>query len=642
MKIESVRIENFRGFKDDTITFDNYTCFVGANGAGKSTVLAALNVFFRQYRDSKTDLSRLSVDDFHHKNVNDPIRITVTFADLSQQAKEDLAGYERHGKLIVSSIAHYDPQTQRAEVKQYGSRLGIADFAAYHEADKAGASAKDLQAIFEGLQKKHPKLKVAKTKAAMVDAMRDYEAENSQSCVPLQSEDQFYGATKGVNRLAPHMQWIFVPASKDIADEGDEKKNSALGLLLARTIRAKVSFSERIAEIKSAIGGSYQSMLDSEQGVLDELSLSIELKLKSWAHPNATAKILWKQDPEKSVKVEEPWAYIRVGERGFEGELARFGHGMQRSCMLTLLQEIATSEKGGSSVPTLIMAIEEPELYQHPPQAKYLADVLHSLSGNGAQIVTCSHSPLFVPGDSFEAVRVVRERGSPIESYVCHVKYADIAERLKDCGEKLYKEEGIQAKLYSTLNPSINEMFFCKSLVLVESMEDVAYLSTTLALEGKMEEFRRCGCHIVPVGRKSDLLRPAVIATLLGIPVYVVFDADTYEANPQKQAMHKKDNKSLLLALQAATESEWPKADIWRDNATIWSTEIGAVAKEEVGASWSEYFQVACAHYGDPGGLQKNPLAISKTLEAAWKAGAKSKSLVRLAENVLALAGKSH
>jgi len=45
MKIESVRIENFRSFKDETIRFDNYTCFVGANGSGKSTVLNALNVF---------------------------------------------------------------------------------------------------------------------------------------------------------------------------------------------------------------------------------------------------------------------------------------------------------------------------------------------------------------------------------------------------------------------------------------------------------------------------------------------------------------------------------------------------------------------------------------------------------------------
>ena len=50
MKIESVRIKNFRGYSDETISFDNYTCLVGPNGAGKSTILSALNVFFRQYK----------------------------------------------------------------------------------------------------------------------------------------------------------------------------------------------------------------------------------------------------------------------------------------------------------------------------------------------------------------------------------------------------------------------------------------------------------------------------------------------------------------------------------------------------------------------------------------------------------------
>ncbi|WP_443197812.1 AAA family ATPase, partial [Pseudoalteromonas sp. GABNS16H] len=37
MNISSIRIENFRAFKDETVEFGNYSCFVGPNGAGKST-----------------------------------------------------------------------------------------------------------------------------------------------------------------------------------------------------------------------------------------------------------------------------------------------------------------------------------------------------------------------------------------------------------------------------------------------------------------------------------------------------------------------------------------------------------------------------------------------------------------------------
>jgi putative ATP-dependent endonuclease of the OLD family len=55
MKIESVHIENLRSFKSETIYFNNYTCLVGQNGSGKSTVLCALNIFFRNSEGMSSD-----------------------------------------------------------------------------------------------------------------------------------------------------------------------------------------------------------------------------------------------------------------------------------------------------------------------------------------------------------------------------------------------------------------------------------------------------------------------------------------------------------------------------------------------------------------------------------------------------------
>ena len=86
MKIEKIRIENFRCFKDEEIYLDDYTCFIGANGSGKSTILYALNVFFRHDKGSPTDVVKLTADDFHHRNTDRPVRITVTFNALSPQA----------------------------------------------------------------------------------------------------------------------------------------------------------------------------------------------------------------------------------------------------------------------------------------------------------------------------------------------------------------------------------------------------------------------------------------------------------------------------------------------------------------------------------------------------------------------------
>ncbi|MEJ0100380.1 MAG: AAA family ATPase [Pseudomonadota bacterium] len=634
MKIASVRVENFRGFKDETIHFDDYTCFVGPNGSGKSTVLAALNIFFRQYKDSRTDLSKLTVDDFHHKNVSVPIRITVTFVDLSATATEDLSNYVREGKLIVSAIATYDPRSERAEVKQTGWRMGIPEFAPWFKDAEDGKKTPELLAVYEGIRKNHADfgLKESKNKPKMEEELRACEAKHPERHAPLQSEDQFYGA-RGTNKLSAHLQWIFVPAVKDAAEEADENKNSSLGQLLGRTIRSKVDFTQRVAELRATLSGEYQKILDSEQGVLETLSLSLQLKLRDWAHPGATARVLWKNDPDKSVQVELPLAFMQIGERGYTGELFRFGHGMQRSCMLTLLHELATVD-GVESLPTLIMGIEEPELYQHPPQARYLGEVLHDLSRKGSQILLCSHSPLFIPGDDVEAIRVVRERSSPPESCVSSLKYSELASRLEECGDKLYRAPGILAKLFTTLNPTINEMFFCKALVLVESLEDVAYLTAYLELEKRMADFRRGGCHIVPVGRKSDLLKPLLVAKSFSIPLYVVFDADTNSKEKYHDG-HKTDNKRLLIALGHPEESEWPERDLWLAGCTVWSSCIGNVARQELGANWGVSYTKACASYGDAGDLDKNPLVLAETLEDAFSHGHKSASMSRLA-NVVA------
>lgn len=637
MRIDSVRIENFRAFKDETIEFDNYSCLVGCNGSGKSTILAALNVFFRQYKDSKTDLSKLTADDFHHKNIDEPIRITVTFGEISEKAAQDLSDYVRQEKLVVSSVAKYDPVTERAEVKQFGNRLGFEDFRRYFEADKSGAKASELKEIYDNLKKKFDDLPNVRSKGDMADALRRYEAEKPELCELIPSEDQFYGVSKGENRLTPNIQWIFVSAAKDVSEESEESKTSALGQLLARTIRSKVQFADKVTNLKNSVRKEYQAILDEEQIVLDQLSDSLECRLKEWSHPNACAKILWKQDPDKSVKMEEPWAYIRLGERGFEGELARFGHGLQRSYMLTLLHELASIDD--KSAPTLIMGIEEPELYQHPPQARYLAEVLYDLSEKGSQLILCSHSPLFIPGDNFETIRIVRETGNPSASNVTKLTYKDLSEKLNEAGQKLLKESGMLAKLYPSINPIINEMFFCKVLIIVEGIEDLAHLSTYLFLMEKMANFRKCGCHIVPVSGKSGIIKPLAMANLLRIPVFVMCDADTDKTSDGEIGKHKKDNRTILNMLGHEEEDEWPTSSLLFNNLMMWKTNLTDLISSEID-EYAKYTDEAAAHYGNAGGLKKNPLAISRSLENAWKNNSRSETLQKAIEEILGFAQK--
>lgn len=635
MKIESVYIKNFRCFKEDTIYFDNYTCLVGANGAGKSTVFSALQVFFRHYKDSKTDLNKLNEKDFHHSNTKDPIEIRVTFIDLSKKAEEDLKDYVRQGKLIVTAMATYDPTSQKAEVKQFGNRLGLQDFREYFEKEKAGEKAGDLVLFYNKLKEKYSDLPVAKTKDAMADALKEYEAKHPDDCKLIPSEDQFYGATKGASKLAPHIQWVFVPASKDVTEEGEESKNSALGQLLLRTVRAKVNFTERIATLREQANKEYSKLLSEEQKVLDELSGSLKARLSQWAHPSINATVKWKQDNEKSVKVEEPVAAIEIGERGFEGELSRFGHGLQRSYMLALLQELNTIDD--ESAPTLILCIEEPELYQHPPQARYLSETLIELANDNTQVAVCSHSPWFIPKSDFEKVRIVREIGNPVETINARITYKELSEYLTKIGSKPINKAGIVAKLFPYLSPSISEMFFCKVPVFVEGIEDIAYIKTYVELMGISEQFRMFGCHLINADKKSNIIEPLAVAKLLNMNSFLVYDSDTDETEPQNIIRHKNDNKKLLLIQGHDKESEWDSKNIVKENLWALKTNLGDEVKVEF-KEWSKYYTQACNEYGNAGSLNKNPLVVARTLELAWEAGEKSGILISLVENIIGFA----
>jgi putative ATP-dependent endonuclease of the OLD family len=156
-----------------------------------------------------------------------------------------------------------------------------------------------------------------------------------------------------------------------------------------------------------------------------------------------------------------------------------------------------------------------------------------------------------------------------------------------------------------------------------------------------MSQFRRHGCHIVPVGGKSEIMKPLAMAKQLQIPVYVVLDADTETVKADDIIKHKNDNAAILSLLGHASESSWPSTSIWCDDLTMWNTNITQVVEEELGEVWKQHCDAAAAHYGNAGGLKKNPLAVSRALETAWVNYTRSPSLQQLANNIISFAESS-
>ncbi|MES9811343.1 MAG: AAA family ATPase [Candidatus Thiodiazotropha sp.] len=633
MKLTEIRIKNFRSFEDETIYFDEYTCLVGPNGSRKSTVLQALNVFFRNTAGSSVNLHMFSDEDFHHKNTEEPIEITLTFEELSADAQDDFKAYYRNGKLVVSAIAEWDGE--KAEVKQYGSRLVMTEFAPFFSGLQGNASAKDLKEIYAGLRRKYDDLPSVSTKGDMENALRDYEERHEDLCELNRDENQFYGWSKGDNRLRKYLQWVYVPAVKDAATEQEEGKTTALGQLLQRTIRTKVDFQEPINKLRQDLAEQYEAIIQKEQGVLDGLSRSLTGRIQEWTHTGTKIELNWHYNPDKSININEPLARLAAGEDEFLGEIARLGHGLQRTVFVSLLQELA--DDGGENVPSLLLGFEEPELYQHPPQARHMASLLEELSSKNSQILLSTHSPYFVSGKGYENVRMIRKSSDDKKSVVSSVTHEEISKSLAAAlGEEPRSPTSTMAAIEQIMQPSQNELFFASIVVLVEGHEDVAFISTHLQLSGKWNEFRRRGCHFVVAIGKPNLSRPLAIANGLGIPAFVVFDSDA-EANRANPGNHPRNNTCILSLCGKDGIDPMPTEHYWSDNVTMWNSNIGESIIAEYGADeWKTAEDKARVEQGFLDGVKrKHPLLITATLEELYSNGKQSDLLDGLCERLL-------
>lgn len=638
MRIQKIAIKNFRSFSDVELNLSPYTSLVGPNGGGKSTILCALNIFFRETENAATNLCDLDVEDFHNRQTDEPIEITVTFGDLNEEAQKDFADYYRQGALVITAKAVFNPESGIATVRQFGERSAMEAFKHFFKLYNDGKKVDELKAEYESIRSRFSDLPKPGTKDAMREALRQYEESHRDQCTLIPSEDQFYGFSKGGNRLARYVQWVYVPAVKDATKEDTEAKNTALGKILARTVRAKVKFDEDIQRLREETLAQYRKILDAQDGALSDISNALTERLVQWAHPEVTARLTWAEDARK-VQVEEPVARLLAGEGSFEGELARFGHGLQRSYLLALLQELSSSDD--ANAPRLILGCEEPELYQHPPQARHLSQVLQQLSEANSQIIVSTHSPYFVSGRGFESVRMIRRDPAAKHSKISQASFDSIAQRVAQVtGEAKTAMPAERARLHQALQPNLNEMFFTPKLILVEGIEDLAYITSWMILSNRWNDFRRHGCHIVPTNGKGYLIEPIIIAQALGIPVFVVFDGDGNKANASERTRHETENRALLRLLGGNDSDPFPSAACWGTSFVEWPTNFGAALKAEVDpAVWDQAFGQATRGLGNPeGSYIKNAVHIGDHLQILRERRHPPPTLERLCTEIIRFA----
>ncbi|WP_428409358.1 ATP-dependent nuclease [Hyphococcus sp.] len=619
MKIKQIKLQNFRCFENEVIRLDKYTALIGPNNAGKSVILQAINAFYAYVPKA----IQITVDDFR-TNTNQ-LRIEITWDDLSEAATDAFSHYVRQGELTLFLKAQKD-ENGKVSATLHGARLGIAEFAPFFAASTAGEK-KEAYANIRNQFTDLPDLPPRSAAAVFEAALKTYETENPDRCSLIDSDANAFGATGPCALLKQFAEWVYIPAVKDASDEAEEAKNTAMGVLVNRIIRNRVNVEDRIDEIKTIAHEQITALSTAYKTEAATLENALNETFRSLTSVDATVGLDWTDIDDKSVAINPPLVKAIFRDDTYQGDVARFGHGLQRNYLLSLI--MLNAKLVDQEAPSIIVGIEEPELFQHPPQAKHLYLALLEIARDDQVLVT-THSAYFISAENFELVRAVKKHEkspSKVTFWTADEHRALIAAAK---GEQPIAAQAALAALEAFIAPEVSEAFFCNKLVLVEGIEDRALVSEVLKAHDLHNEFIRKGGHIVPVGGKGGLVNIIAIARGLEIPYFAMLDGDT---NCEEKA--KKNNRELneticnLLGIDA--KLAWPDSNIFERNAIIWKTDFQACLAEE----YPEWFNTVKAVVAETGWtydrLKKNPAVLSAAFKRTVLSGNTPDSAKKLA-----------
>jgi putative ATP-dependent endonuclease of OLD family len=509
MKLAKISFTNFRCFRSEDLCFDRYASLVGPNNCGKSTVLRALNLFYGS--------DKVNAGDFYvGADPDDQLSIKYEFSEVFGEAAEELSHYVRNGALIFEIVATRNNGTVTSKCR--GIRYGLKDFAEFF----AKRTANERHPIYDQLRIAYPGLAAWQNMTQAEAQVRAVELEHIADHVQLPSEDNAYGVAGPVPTLKKYLDWIFVPAVKDASSEASEQRNSAFTKLILYAVRARCDFSERLTEIRTDTAQALKEILSGADNILKEVGGDIDREFKNLTTTPIDVSLDWGEVDE--IVIKEPSIRSLFKDGRVLGGPENFGHGLQRTYLMALLSLAArTQTKDGTF--NLLLGIEEPELYQHPPQARFLASALYELSETNCQVIITTHSPHFTSGRTFESIRVLRKREN-----VTRVFSWTIDEQRSYCAmRKGQPEIGAAAALSGidrSLQTNVAELFFASKVILVEGAEDTAIIEAYLKNIDKLNDFLRAGCHIVPVGGKTKMPMLIAMARGFSIDVMCIFDFD--------------------------------------------------------------------------------------------------------------------
>jgi hypothetical protein len=650
---------NFRSLRDVRLTFGRQTALVGGNGAGKSSVLRAIELFYAP--------SLGYIRDFDFFDRTQPIEIELTFTNFTEWEQEQFRERISGGEMTVARVI------ELGGGKNNGRYFGMTSVHAGFSEIRA-VSGTDQRTMFNAMPRDgiYGDLPAAKRIDQVEGLMADWENAHPDQCTLGRDNGQFLGFTNvGRGALQKATSFVLIPAVRDASADAQDGKSTAIGQLMELIVRSAIQSRRDIQDFQKQVSERFAALTDPSNlpelgGLADEISVTL-----GQLYANAAVALRWK--PAEAFALPLPGADVGIKDEDLETPVDRTGHGLQRAFVIALLQHLARARaievhaekeddrgtEGGAaetqdrvgipSLPGLILAIEEPELYQHPTKQRHFARVLRDLStgvlpgmATNTQLMFATHSPYFISLDHFEEVRLLRrvrpEPDARRETIACSAGLDDVCRLLERAAGRepgSFTIDSLKPRLH-IIDTELAEGFFADAVVLVEGPSDRAALMAAAAL--RQRSFEAEGIAILPVGGKDTFDRPWAIFRLLDIPVYALWDSDS--SKTKKDAEKAIKSNRLLQRLLGSPEPHEDYPSVVASGFACFRDELETTLGEEIGVPLlNDLLERMVALYGLPkrDDALKNPGVMSAVLRDAHAQGAQSHTLAAIVDAIFAL-----
>ncbi|MFE5037679.1 ATP-dependent endonuclease [Streptomyces sp. NPDC056683] len=245
---------------------------------------------------------------------------------------------------------------------------------------------------YNSLREEQPELELpsAGSEALVEEAMIVWERNHFDRLVEsdIQANNSFGFAGKG--KLASLFEFILVSADLRALEESTDTRSAIFGRIIERAVDRKIADAE-LADLDARLNleraristKNFAPQLDL---ISKELTKAVEVFS---AGRNVTVSPV--DNPYKPVRASFK---VSIVDGPVETTVERQGHGFQRAMIIAALKLLSDRGGEGSRSKAVCLAIEEPELYQHPVQARAFSQVLRKIAEDPNQMAQVAYATL--------------------------------------------------------------------------------------------------------------------------------------------------------------------------------------------------------------------------------------------------------